>query len=80
VPTSQRVPAGGRLDGLDDVFGRADMVGQRQTSKGRFRVGDDQAVGMLVAEAQDVAGLEHLVHRAVALPQQDAGACGSARR
>ena len=29
---------------------------------------------MLVPEAQDMAGLEHLVHRAVALPQQDAGA------
>ena len=63
---------GAGLDGLDDVLGRADIVGVLAHLEVALGVGDDEAVRMLHAPAADVALLEHLVHRAVAFPQQDA--------
>jgi hypothetical protein len=64
---------GGVLDDVDDVLGGADVVGLAAHLEGALRVGDDEAVGVLVAELDDVRRLEHLVHRAVALPEQDLG-------
>ncbi|SBT10145.1 hypothetical protein ACCAA_890024 [Candidatus Accumulibacter aalborgensis] len=67
-------PAGvraGFLDRSDDVFGRADKIRLLAHFEAAFRVGDDQAVRILVAEAQDVRRLKHLVHRAVAFPEQE---------
>jgi hypothetical protein len=58
------------LDGPHDVLGRADEIRLPADFEAAFRVGDDQAVRMLVAKTQDVRRLEHLVYRAVAFPEQ----------
>ena len=71
--------AGGRRrDGLDDAFGRADLVGRLGDLETALRVNDDANTGMLAADARDVLRRETLMHRAVTLPQDDAG--GDARR
>jgi hypothetical protein len=70
VPTSQRVPGAAALT-VEDVLGGADVVGLATHFEAAFRVRDDQPVGVLVAELDDVRRLEHLVHRTVALPEQD---------
>ena len=61
----------GGLDGLDDVVGGADLVGQLAHVVGALGVHDDDAVGVLGPEGVDVLRAEALVHRAVALPQQE---------
>ena len=71
VPTRDGRPGRGRLDGLDDVVGRPDLVGERAHLVRALGVGDDDAVRVLGAERLDVLGPEALVHRAVALPQQE---------
>ena len=66
-------PVGRRLDRPDDVVGRADLVGELAHLVGALGVHDDDAVGVLGPEGGDVLGAEALVHRAVALPQQERG-------
>ena len=63
--------AGGRgVDGADDGVGRADEVAELDHLVGALGVDHDDAVGVLGPEGVDVLGPEALVHRAVALPQQ----------
>ena len=64
---------GGPFDRPDDVVGRPDLVGQLDHLVAALGVDDDDAVGVLGPEGGDVLGPEALVHRAVALPQQEAG-------
>ena len=73
VPTAMVAPDGGGLDGLDDVVGGADLVGDRADLVAALGVGDHDAVGVLGPERVDVLGREPLVDRAVALPQQEGG-------
>ena len=71
MPTAM-VRAGGRgVDRLDDVVGRADLVGEQHRLVGDLGVHDDDAVGVLGAEGGDVLRAEALVDRAVAPPQEE---------
>ena len=63
-------PVGARLDRPDDGVGRADLVGQLDHLVGALGVDRTMPVGVLGPERRDVLGPEALVHRAVALPQQ----------
>ena len=64
-------PARRAVDPLEDALGRADLVGELDHLVLALGVHDDLAVGVLGAERRDVLGLEALVDRAVALPQQE---------
>src|SRR5882724_1582729 len=68
------------LDSFDDAFGRADLIGGLGDFETAFRMGDDADAGMLAADAVDLLGREALVHRAVALPENDAGVADGFRR
>ena len=50
VPTAIVEPAGRRVDGLDDVVGGADLVGELAHLVAALGVGDDDAVGVLGPE------------------------------
>ncbi len=66
--------AGGRgRDGPDDVVRRADLIGHLDDLVGALGMHDDDAVRMLGTERFDVRRREPLVHRAVALPEQERG-------
>ena len=71
VPTPSTAPAGAPLDPVEDALGRADPVGELDDVVRALGVHDHLAVGMLGAGRRDVLGAEALVHRAVALPQQE---------
>ena len=74
VPTAQIDPAGLSLHRLDDVFGRAGVVGRLHDVPRHFRMDDDADAGMLRAHVLDLPHGEARVHRAVPLPQDDARA------
>ena len=59
-----------RRHSLDDVVGRSDLVRHLDDLVRALRVHDHDAVGVLGPEGVDVDGRETLVHRAVALPEQ----------
>src|SRR6266481_4105663 len=61
------------LDGFDNAFRRADLIGGLGDLEAAFRVNDDANAGMLAADAPDLLRREALVHGAVALPEDDAG-------
>ena len=65
-------PGRGLGHGPDDVVGGADQVGGLDHVVGALGMGDHDAVGVLGPEGVDVGRAEPLVHRAVALPQQQA--------
>jgi hypothetical protein len=67
---------GGHL--LDDEVGGAHLVGEGAHLEAGLGVGDHDPVGVLRPEGLDVARLEPLVHRAVALPEQEGGLLGVA--
>src|SRR5450631_4102635 len=71
---------GGFRDGLDDAFGRADLIGGLGYLEAAFRMHDHANAGMLAADTLDVLGREALVHRAVALPQNHARRADGFRR
>ena len=73
MPTPITEPGGRLVDRADDEVGRADLVGQLADLVAALGVGDHDAVGVLGPERLDVLGPEALVHRAVALPQQERG-------
>jgi hypothetical protein len=64
VPTSQREP-GALAMVLIDVIGRADIIRQFAHFEIALGMADHHARSDAAAPAQDVLGLEHLVHRAV---------------
>src|SRR5439155_26055355 len=69
-------PDGPRLSGGDspnDELGRPAQIGQVDDILVALWVYDDLDAGMLLAEVADVRRLEHLVHAAVPLPEQEAG-------
>ncbi len=68
------------LDGFYNALGRADLIGGLSDLEPAFRVGDDANSGVLAADARDLLGREALVHRAVALPENDAGTANRFRR
>ena len=75
MPTAQVVPgAARRAPGLEDVLGRAAVVGGLQHVERHFRVHDHAHAGMLLAHGLDLLDREPHVHRAVALPQNQARA------
>ena len=71
---------GGLFDGLDDEFGRADEVGGVDDLHHAFGMDEDLAAGEPLAEVLDVLGLEHLMDRAVASPEQDPAGGDRSRR
>ena len=71
VPTSQRVPGRARRDRLDDEVGRADVIRELAYLEVALGMADHHAARVLLAPAQHVLRLEHLVHRAMPFPQQD---------
>src|SRR6266567_116861 len=73
--------AGGRgRNGLDDAFGRADLVGGLGDLEAAFGMNDDANAGMFAADALDLAQREALVHRAVAFPEDDTRVADGFRR
>ena len=64
-------PAGASRDPLLDALGRADPVGDLDDVVRALGVHDDLDAGVLGAGRRDVLGPEALVHRAVALPEQE---------
>src|SRR4029077_2337222 len=73
--------AGGRgLDGFDDAFGRADLIGGLCDLEAALRVNDDANAGMLAADAGDLLWREALMHGAIALPEDNARALDGFRR
>ena len=71
VPTAIAAPGGAASTSPDDVLGRADPVGELAHVVRALGVHDHLAVGVLGPERGDVLGPEALVHRAVALPEQE---------
>ena len=71
VPTPSTEPGRRRLDPLEDALGRADPVGELDDVVRALGVHDHLAARVLGAERRDVLGPEALVHRAVALPEQE---------
>src|SRR6266851_4011257 len=71
---------GRSLDGFDDAFGGADLIGGLGDLEAAFRVRDDANTGMLAADALDLLRCEALVHGAIALPEDDARAANRFRR
>ena len=71
VPTPSTRPGRGLLDPVEDPLGRADLVGELDHVVRALGVHDHLAVRVVGAELRDVLGAEALVHRAVALPQQE---------
>src|SRR6266851_7050804 len=71
---------GRSLDGFDDAFGGADLIGGLGDLEAAFRVRDDANTGMLAADALDLLRREALVHGAIALPEDDARAANRFRR
>ena len=71
VPTSQRVPGALDCDRLDDEIGRAHVVRELAHLEIALGMADHHAARVLLTPAQHVLRLEHLVHRAMAFPQQD---------
>src|SRR6266436_218798 len=70
----------GGLDGFDDAFRRAYLIGGLGDLEAAFRVSDDANAGMLAADALHLLRRETLVHGAVALPENDARAANRFRR
>src|SRR6266478_4428584 len=68
------------LDGFYNALGRADLIGGLSDLEAAFRVGDDANSWVLAADARDLLGREALVHRAVALPENDARTANRFRR
>ena len=62
---------GRRVDPLEDALGGPDPVGELDHLVLALGVDDHLAVGVLGAERGDVLGLEALVDRAVAAPQEE---------
>ena len=73
MPTAIVEPAGACRDRADDVVGRADLIGHLDDLVRALGMHDHDAAGVLGAERLDVRGREPLVHRAVALPEQERG-------
>ena len=71
VPTRDHRAGRRRVDPLQDALGRADAVGELDDVVRALGVHDDLDVGMLGTRRGDVLGAEALVHRAVALPEQE---------
>ena len=70
-------PAGvrfGGFDGLDDELGGADVIGLLADLEAGLGVRDHFGFGIARFESIDLFGLEHLVHRAEAFPQNNFGA------
>src|SRR6202040_391360 len=59
------------FDHANDALGRADFVGGLRNFKFTFGMNDDPDGGIFSAYFGDLFGREALVHRAVALPQND---------
>src|SRR6266513_2652979 len=73
--------AGGRsLDGCDDAFGGADLIGGLGDLEAAFGMRNDANAGMLAADALDLLRREALVHGAIALPEDDARTADRFRR
>src|ERR1700674_1632926 len=68
------------LDGFEDALGRTDLVGGLGHFKAAFRMDDHADAGMLAADALDLLRREALVHRAVALPENNARVANLFRR
>ena len=66
-------PGRGRRHAADQVVGRAHQVGHLHHVVGALGVHHHDAVGVLGPEGRHMLGPEALVHRAVALPQQQGG-------
>ena len=74
MPTAHMEPAGLFFTVLDDVFGRAGIVGRLHDVPRHFRMDDHANAGMLRAHVLDLPDGEARVDRAVSLPQNDARA------
>ncbi len=72
VPTSQRVPSGASLIVLTMCSVEPTVSDGGADLETAFGMGDHQTVRVFGAEGVDVRLPEHLVHRAVALPEEDA--------
>ena len=70
MATPMTEPDGRGVDGADDRVGRAGDVAELDHLVRGLGVDHHDAVGVLGAEGLDVLGPEALVHRAVALPQE----------
>src|SRR5260370_5564998 len=62
------------LDGFDDALGRADLIGGLGNLEAAFGMRDDANAGMLAADARHPLRREARVHRAPALPVDEARA------
>ena len=60
-----------RLDRLDNALGRPDLVGSLSDLKTGFGVNDHAYAGMLATGAGNLLRRKALVHRPVALPEND---------
>src|SRR5215469_15352485 len=58
-------------NGLDEAFGRADLVGSLRHLETAFGMNDDANAGLFASDRIDVLGEEALMDRAVALPEND---------
>ena len=70
VPIASTDPAGAGATQSQDALGRADPVGELDDVVRALRVHDHLDAGVLGPGGLDVLGTEALVHRAVALPEQ----------
>ena len=76
MPTAQMDPGRARTDLVDDVLGRAGVVGRLHDIPGDFGMHDHAHARMLGADLLDLTDREPGVHGAMPLPEDDARAPG----